>query len=264
MAQTVILLGDSITRGQVSASYIGPLRRMVSQDAFRFINHGVNNDTTYNALRRIHHIEFIAPDYVLMMIGTNDMIASRSDASAAFYILNKGLPQRPTLEWSVDNARQLVRRLKSRTQAKIGVMSIPMLGEDLSTAENETLREYNLALEEIASQEKVSFLPIYDRLAAALEGSAGQPFRLSTPLTAEFLARHLLTSEDFNTFSQRKGYHLLIDGVHLNHRGAEIIAREIASFLQTPHIGAASTDKNTTSGAMRRHDQDKPSAQTDI
>lgn len=243
MTQTVILLGDSITRGEVSASYISPLRRMVSPEAFRFINHGVNNDTTYNALRRIHHIEFIAPDYVLVMIGTNDMIASRNDASAAFYLLNKNLPQMPTLDWSIDNARQIVRRLKSRTLAKIAVMSIPMLGEDLSTAENETVRQYNQALQDIARQEAVFFLPIYDRLVKALEGSSGQPFRVSTPLTAEFLARHLLTSEDFNTFSQRKGYRLLIDGVHLNQRGAEIVAKEIASFLQASHQPAPPADE---------------------
>jgi len=232
MTQTVVLLGDSITRGQVSASYIGPLRRQFSHGGYQFINHGINNDTTYNVLRRIHHIEFLSPDYVFILIGTNDMIAARSDASAAFYILNKGLPQRPTLEWSINNAHQIVRRLKSRTAAHIGLLSIPMLGEDLTTDENENVRSYNQALKEIAVQENIGFLPTYDRLAAVLKGFNGQPFRTSTPLTAEFLARHLLYSEDFNTFSQRKGYRLLIDGVHLNRKGADIVANEIAVYLR--------------------------------
>mgnify|MGYP000235853863 CR=1 FL=1 len=231
MTQTVVLLGDSITRGQVSASYIGPLRRKLRSADFQFINHGVNNDTTYNLLRRIHHVEFLNPDFVTILIGTNDMIAARSDASAAFYMLNKGIPQRPTLEWSVANVRQIVRRLKKRTFAQIALLSIPMLGEDLTTQENENVRAYNRALSEIAQTEDIHFLPIYDRLAAALDGFNGRPFQPSAPLTAEFLARRLLYSEDFNTFSQRKGYRLLIDGVHLNRRGAEIVANEIAAFL---------------------------------
>jgi lysophospholipase L1-like esterase len=233
MARTVVLLGDSITRGQVSASYIRPLRRLMEPGEFQFINHGINNDTTFNVLRRIHHAEFLSPEFILILIGTNDLIAARSDASAAFYMLNKQLPQRPTLEWSIDNVRQIVRRLKSRTRAKIGLLAVPMLGEDLTTPENENVRAYNEALSEIAAAESVRFLPIYDRLTAALQGFDGQPFRISTPLTAEFLARRLLSREDFNTFSQRKGYRLMIDGVHLNRKGADIIAREIAAFLRT-------------------------------
>jgi lysophospholipase L1-like esterase len=233
MTQKVVLVGDSITRGQVSASYIGPLRRRFTPQEFQFINHGINNDTTYNVLRRIHHIEFITPQFIFVLIGTNDLLATRSDASAAFYILNKGLPQRPTFEWSIDNAHQIVRRLKSRTSAKIGLLSIPMLGEDLNSSENESVRIYNQSLEAIAHQEGVGFLPIYDRLTATLQGDNGEPLRTSTPLTAEFLARRVLYNEDFNTFSQRKGYRLLIDGVHLNRKGAEIVAAEIAAYLRS-------------------------------
>ncbi len=233
MGQSVILFGDSITRGQVSASFIGILRRRLSPLGYDFINHGVNNDTSYNLLRRVRRVVECCPDYITILIGTNDLIASRTDASAAFYVLNKRIPQKPTMDWTIGNLRQIIRRLKSHTSAKIALLSIPMLGEDLDTPENDRVREYNLELRHMASKESLTYLPVYESLVRHLEDMHGKPFRPSAPVTAEFLARRLLYNESFDQFSHRKGYHLLLDGVHLNRRAAEIVARLIESFIRS-------------------------------
>src|SRR5512146_3284028 len=74
--RTVVCLGDSITRGQISASFIDQLEQRLAGQGLRFINSGVNGDLAYNVLRRLDDVIEIKPDVVILMIGTNDIVAT--------------------------------------------------------------------------------------------------------------------------------------------------------------------------------------------
>src|SRR5512146_884118 len=126
--RTVVCLGDSITRGQISASFIDQLEQRLAGQGLRFINSGVNGDLAYNVLRRL--------DVVILMIGTNDIVATLRRSNTVISRVSKWLPRNPSLKWYRANLLEIVRRLKLETGAKIALASPPILGERLNSRPN--------------------------------------------------------------------------------------------------------------------------------
>lgn len=236
VTRTVVCLGDSITRGQVSASYVDMLAEQMGADGFQFVNGGVNNDLAYNVLQRLDDFIELKPQFVTLLVGTNDILARHTPYKGLGLRILKRLPQKADFGWYTANLREIVRRIKLWTQAKIGLLSIPVIGEDLSSPAIEVVKKYNVAVRQIAVQEKISYLPVFERQVQYLkttrtkpEGRAYVHFML---MTGELLAARGLFHVDYETFSRRKGYHLVTDGVHFNQQGARLIAEEIENWLR--------------------------------
>lgn len=231
MARIVVCYGDSITRGQISANYVNLLKRRMLHSNLLFLNSGVNNDVSFNLVRRIPPVIAVRPQFVTLMVGTNDVIASLSPYAALFYYAIKRLPRWPSLEWSIHSLRRVVWRLKRETNAVIGIASIPPLGENLNTFPNQRVRAYNAAVQELAAREDLCYLPVFERLTAALEQPAGREYHTNPFLLGELIIRRFIFRESFDAFAQRKGFRLLTDGVHLNERAANLVAIEMERFL---------------------------------
>jgi len=231
---TTVCFGDSITRGLVSASYIDLLHRRLAPAGFRFINAGVNGDLSTNLLRRIHRVIAMQPDYVIILIGTND-INAEIDASRFFISrVFKGISQRPTLEHYRDTMLEIVQKLKAETSAQIALASPPLIGEDLSSNANRRARAYSAALCEVAAQVGAAYLPVHERFEEVLlaEGvSHGGEYARSVLRSAELEFCHNILGESYDTIARRRGFHLVTDGIHMNSRGAEIIAAEFEKYL---------------------------------
>ncbi len=129
---------------------------------------------------------------------------------------------------------QIIRRLQQETGAKIALASLPMLGEDLNAPICRRVREYNACLQELALQEQVAYLPVYERLEVELnkvQPQPGRPFPGGS-LAFKALAQHFLLRWSLDEISRRNGFRLLTDGIHLNSRGAALVAEEIETFLR--------------------------------
>ncbi len=232
--QTVVCFGDSITRGLISANYIRILARKPSLRGFRFLNAGVNSDLTLNLLRRVRSVALLRPDVVTILVGTNDAIATVRPFSAMYFTFFKGMFYQPDLDYSAANLTRIIRYLKEHTDARVALATIPPLGEALDSRPMELIRTYNKRWQQIARREDVELLPVFERLTeylAGLGGAARRAYNGSTFLTFEFIGRHLFTGESFERFSQRKGFNLLTDGVHMNPTGARLIAEVIEAYL---------------------------------
>jgi lysophospholipase L1-like esterase len=232
MTRIVVCYGDSITRGRISANYVTMLKQRMARDNLRFLNSGVNNDVTYNLLRRIHPVIEVQPEFITVLVGTNDVIASLSPYGALFYYAFKRLPRWPSLEWSLASLRKVILRLKQETRAVIGLCSIPPLGENLNTFPNQRVRAYNAAVQEIAAANGLTYLPVFERFTAHLPHSDGREFVASVNMLGELMLRRYVFKEPFERFSRRKGFTLLTDGVHLNEPAAALVAAEIEGFLR--------------------------------
>jgi lysophospholipase L1-like esterase len=236
LTRTVVCLGDSITRGQVSANYVDLLDEKMSKDGLKFINGGVNNDLAFNVLRRLDDFIDLKPQYVTLLVGTNDILAQHTPYKGWGLRMLKHLPQKANFNWYTTNLSEIIRRIKLWTNAKIGLLSIPVIGEDLHSPAIQVVKKYNIAVRQIAAQEKISYLPVFERQVKYLkttrtkpEGKAYVHFML---MTGELVAARGLFHVDYETFSRRKGYHLVTDGVHFNQQGAKLIAEEIEKWLR--------------------------------
>jgi lysophospholipase L1-like esterase len=232
-SRLVVCLGASIVRGQVSTNLVKLLNRRMRKNGFYFVNAGVNGDLAYNVSVRVKTVADKQPDFVIVLVGTNDVIGALVPALAKWYRRTKHLPHRPTEQWYHDNILKTVHYLRENTRAEIALASLPVLGEDPTSTFNKTISAYNTHLKEIAAQEHLGYLPIYERQMEYLTRTqpTGRDFESNGRLTRGLLLRHYLLRQSFDTISKKYGYLLVTDGIHMNSLGASFITKEIESFL---------------------------------
>jgi lysophospholipase L1-like esterase len=233
-SRLVVCLGASIVRGNASTDFVKLLDQRMCKDGFRFVNAGVNGDLAYNVLLRLETVSDKQPDFIIILVGTNDVIGALVPRLAKWYRRAKKLPQLPTEEWYRDNILSIVHYLKEHTRARIALASLPVLGENLTSTFNKTICVYNAHLKEIAVQEHTGYLPIHGRQVEYLTRTqpAGRDFESNGKLTRGLLLRHYVLRQSFDTISKKYGYLLLTDGIHMNSLGASFIIEEIESFLR--------------------------------
>ncbi len=127
--KVLVCIGDSITHGSVSLNYVDMLSEKTGGKNLIVVNAGVNDYLAYNALADIDNVIRSRPDFVTILIGTNDANASISRENAARSIRNMKLPRPPDREWFAENLSGICRRLKSETKAKIALPRTADRGE---------------------------------------------------------------------------------------------------------------------------------------
>lgn len=233
--RTVVCVGDSNVSGQVSVSFVDLLRQRLSDDGFHFINAGVNGDLAYNVLLRLDAVIARHPDVVVILVGSNDVNATLSPGIRLGYRLWKRLPQDPAMDWYHGNMVRIVRLLKEKTSARIAIASPPVLGEDLSSLPNERIRAYSALLREISIEENVAYLPVHERQEEYLHQAhhvAGRPHNANSRVMWTSLFRHYVLRRSFDAIARENGFVLTTEGLHLNSRGAAVVADEVESFLR--------------------------------
>ena len=236
---TVGCFGASLTAGTVSFDYVSLLRARLSLDGFRFINHGVNGDLAWNGFQRLDRVIAQRPDYVTILIGTNDVNATLSERNRLRYHTFNRLPvERPDLAWYEENMAAIVTRLKRETRARLAVLSLPMIGEDLEHEANRRVPLYNEAIRHLAAREMIAYLPLHERMMAYLHEH--EPERANLPPRLAYrdglinvgnaLAFHA-QGLSWDEVSRRNGLLLTTDGLHLNSIGGGMIADLITEWL---------------------------------
>ena len=234
-AKLVLCAGDSITRADVSGDWIGVLRSRCDSQRFRFVNAGANGNLAWNLLQRMDRIIQHEPDFVTVLIGTNDVLATYSPVHQAMYRRQQGIRHAPTLEWYLECFDAILRRLNSETSARVAVLDIPMLGEDLDSEINARVNVYNDSLRTLAAAHEVTTLPLHDAIVASLpDHHQPTPYagKLSTPVIAAM--KHRLLRRSWDDISTRNGLFALTDHIHLNDRAAAIVADLVAQFVGLP------------------------------
>ena len=149
----MVCAGDSITHGVMSANYVKQLQDRWQFDDRRVINAGISGDLAYNLEKRLGEIVACQPDAVTVFVGTNDVAAQIDDKWRDGYMKSRGLPHYPTLEWYRDTLTRIIRRLKSETSARIALIDLPPLGENLDSSINNRVNIYNAALRTVSINE---------------------------------------------------------------------------------------------------------------
>jgi lysophospholipase L1-like esterase len=236
--KTVVCFGASLTAGTVSFNYLDLLAARPALAGFNFVNHGVNGDLAWNGLQRLDRVITEWPDFVTILIGTNDVNATMSKRNQIRYKAFNHLPTEPSLSWYECNIEAIVKRLKHETHARLALISLAVIGEDLEHEANQKVDLYNEAIRRVAWQENIPYLPLHERMVAYLREH--EPERAQLPPRLEYrdglhntgnaLALHA-TGLSWDEVSQRNGLLLTTDTLHLNSVGAGMIADLIEGWL---------------------------------
>ncbi|MFG3245608.1 SGNH/GDSL hydrolase family protein [Streptomyces sp. NPDC048187] len=239
MTTRIACLGDSLTRAQFSADYLEPLGRRRPTGDVRLARFGVNGDFAHNLLQRIDAVVADAPDVITVLVGTNDARASLAGYPVEQAMKRKRLPERPSAGWFQQCLGAVVARLRAETDATIGLLSIPVLGQQLDGAAAQASLAYSRMIAEIAAAEAVAYLPLHERQTEELRRADPPPvpYREVTPAAAVgVLVQRAVLRRGLDTISRRRGLVLTTDHVHQNSRGAALVAEVIDAGLLTRRV----------------------------
>jgi acyl-CoA thioesterase I len=239
--RTVVCFGASLTAGTVSFNYLDLLAARPALAGFRFLNHGVNGDVAWKGLQRIGKAIAEQPDDVAILIGTNDVNATLGERNLHHYLHFYKVPQPPTLEWFEESLLAIVRRFQTETRARIALLSLAVIGEDLEHEANQRVALYNEAVRRVAAATKADYLALHERMVAYLREHESD--RASLPPRLEYreglvnianaTALHA-KGVSWDEVSRRNGLLLTTDCLHLNSVGAGMIADLIEGWLVRP------------------------------
>jgi lysophospholipase L1-like esterase len=233
----VVCAGDSITRGQVSVDYVDLLRQRFHAQPYSFTNRGINYDLAYNLLNRLDQVIADEPDHVTVLVGTNDANATLGTSNRRLVTWLKRLPTKPTPEWYRDNLTAIVGRLQQDTHARISLLSIPVIGEDLDSTQIHRAGEYSAIVREVATATDVGYLPLYERQIDHLRVHGRPPgthYRAGLLLSSTASIQHFMLRRSLDDIAVRRGLQLSTDTIHQNSRGANLIADLISERLSSP------------------------------
>jgi acyl-CoA thioesterase I len=218
--------------GQSSANWVDPLQHRLAPEGYQFVNAGIDGDLAWNVLQRTGDLIRCQPDIVTLQAGTNDINATYGTWQAKTYRRQQRIPQTPTLDWYAECADEILTRLQSQTSARIAVLDIPMIGEDLSSEINRRVDTYNQALRQVAAAHAVQCLPVHDTLASLLPATHDPPPYRGRfgPMIRAGLSHNIL-HRSWDRISAANGLAVLTDHVHLNDRAASCVATLVAAFV---------------------------------
>jgi lysophospholipase L1-like esterase len=159
---TIVCFGDSNTHGNVSYDWVKDLRAELPN--MQIFNAGRNSDLTFTLLKRINEVIACQPDFVTILIGTNDINASLSKSNLRTYQSVKKIidSETPNIETFEGNYLKIVEILKTKTQAKIALLTLPMMGEDLSSEVNKKVGKYCEKIKDIGLKTNLEVLHIHE------------------------------------------------------------------------------------------------------
>jgi lysophospholipase L1-like esterase len=235
--QTIVVCsGDSITHGNMGGNYVEMLESKLPDNQYYLINAGCNADLTFTILKRLDNIIGCQPDIITLLIGSNDVNASMSDGNRKHYErlkkIDKGV--QPDFENFKQNYSQIVQRLTTETKARIAVISLPVMSEDLEHQVNKRADEYSDFIKQIAKEQHIDYLPVREQMKEYIEK---RPKKLKytyeqTDLIMNLaVVKNVLFGQSWDTICEANGNDLTHDNLHFNTRGAAIIGALVEKFI---------------------------------
>lgn len=232
----VICVGDSNTRGNVSYDWVASLQKKFPETCF--FNAGINGDLTFSLKKRWDEIIQAQPDFVNILIGTNDIQAIASDNKLKMYRdLDKiAKDEHPDMHHFKDNLLYLIGRLKKETHAKIAIMSLPLITEDLSAQSNQIADKYSHLIAQIAEDSEITYLPLREKQKNYFFSHTPHTPNKYTYKHTNFLIYraymyHYFLGKSWADISKNNGFYLLTDNLHQNEISGNMIAELLEEWL---------------------------------
>jgi lysophospholipase L1-like esterase len=247
--ETVACLGSSTTAAKGTYQWIDELAKRPQNGRFRFVNFGVGGDLSVNIAKRLDPVLRVAPDRVIVLIGTNDILATVFANFRRFTRAWKRISEEPSPAHFKHNLELITRRLQQDTSATIALTSLAPVGEALRSDDavqsrlNALVAAYNGVIGDVSHRRGTYYIPFYEHFRDQLGRSAvAKPFtRFSfAAFYRDYLFREMILRSSFDEISQRNGWEFHIDGIHLNTRGGRILTEVVQQFLDSPSRSAGS------------------------
>ncbi|HEY2086102.1 MAG TPA: SGNH/GDSL hydrolase family protein [Mycobacterium sp.] len=240
--ETISCLGSSTTASKGTYKWIDELVKRPQNSRFRFVNFGVGGDLSFNTVGVLDRVIALRPERVIILIGTNDIMASVFPNFRRFARVAKRLAEVPSPARFEENLNFIVHKLQRGINARIGLSSLAPLGEDPNSRHpvqarlNELIATYNGIIRNVASTQPVDYIPFWesfeDRLVHAGTAKPFTHFSFAS-FYRDYLFREMILRQSFDQISRVNGWQFHIDGIHLNTNGGRILTEAVQQFLDS-------------------------------
>lgn len=224
----IAFYGDSLTAGIPGASCFRLLKEKYPQHML--LNYGEGDDTAFSLHRRIVRRGLLQPvDLAFVWVGTND-VPFKPSRAASFAKRLLGKPWARTPDEFRDQYRALIEQLVPITPRLVAVSPM-LIGEAPDNPHNRYLEQLAAIIcETAADTPNAIYLDLRAPAVAALDGSRSSYLPRSVIRTLlDVLASR--SDAPIDRLSAQRGLCLTLDGVHLNHRGARLVADQFAAEI---------------------------------
>ena len=229
----VVCCGDSITHGHIGYDWVGNLRK--NDDSKIYINAGINADLTWNLNQRIDDIIKHNPDYVTILIGTNDAIGSQPvKLIQDYYIQTKNLPQVPSIEWFEEQIEIFVDKIKKNTSARIAITTLPWLGEQEDASIMNVIKSHNKIIKAIAVKYDLFILDLFSKFKEQIDSNDSIPYTTSELRRLRGLRAvvlYYIFGWSWTKIGEKYKLQLLCDHIHLNEKGGDLMEQLVKEFV---------------------------------
>ncbi|CAB9506966.1 GDSL-like Lipase/Acylhydrolase [Seminavis robusta] len=258
----LVCLGDSLTHGRVSDNWTVKIPPRVAakmkfdqpapgdfQDPVWVVNAAQNSITSWTVMReRLQSALACYPDYIIVMIGTNDVLSIYSPMACRDKVKTFLLPEAPTMAGFRRNMTEIVDFLtKASPKTEVGLCTLPPFGENLGSEGNKLVKEANEIVHSIVdshTSDKVSVLEIGERLQSQIVqrndgGKKAMEPMMMMPLQAVQAPLHSLLGASWNSMTFMSSGCILHDTLHINEDGGDVIADVVTEWLFQKNIHKA-------------------------
>ncbi|NDB28053.1 SGNH/GDSL hydrolase family protein [archaeon] len=231
--EIVVLIGDSLTHGNVQPSWVNSMRKKMGED-FEFINAGINGETTNDVLNRINEILACDPNIATLLIGNNNLMGS-------FERNERNYKKSKQVEWSINGFeneyRMIVKRL-IENDIKLAVSSLMSYGEEIGCDEFERTREYSKIIKKIADEFSLYYIPLFEEIEKYLIEKGGNRNlpkieNDSLIMLQNFMIKKILLKQSWDKISTDSRFKVTLDHIHFNNYSANLMESMVSEFIKS-------------------------------
>ena len=229
----VVFCGDSITHGHIGYDWVSALRK--KDDSKIYINAGINADLTWNLNERVDNIIKHNPDYITILIGTNDAIGSQNIKHIQdYYVSTKGLPRLPHIDWYRSELERFITTVTVQTDAKIAISTLPWLGEQSNAEIITVVKDHNDIIRLLSKKYNLTLIDLFKNFEDSIDSNNSVPYtttewRRIRGLRAVIL--HYVFGWSWNRTGKKYRLKLLCDHIHLNEKSGAIFQNLMEDFI---------------------------------
>ncbi len=234
--------GASITRGLGSFNWIKDLQKRPENARYKLLNFGVGGDPAYNGVKRLPKVIAANPQKVILAFGWNDIMLAVFDNVLKFMGGAKNLPEAPTPENFRRNLITMVDKLRAAGTHDIAIMSLSEVGENpesinpVQTELNRRFAEYSAIIKEVASSEKLYYIPLYEEMHRAILDSKNRKDFTAFRFRSFYwdTIREFIFGQSLDKVATQNGWMFHVDGIHLSSKGGLLLAKLVQDYLDQP------------------------------
>ena len=231
--EIVVLIGDSLTHGNVQPSWVNSMRKKMGEN-FEFINAGINGETTNDVLNRINEILACDPNIATLLIGNNNLMGS-------FERNERNYKKSKQVEWSINGFENEYRMIVNKlieNNIKLAVSSLMSYGEEIGSDEFERTREYCKIIKKIAEEFSLYYIPLFEEIEKYLIEKGGNTNlpkieNDSLIMLQNFMVKKILLKQSWDKISTDSRFKVTLDHIHFNNYSANLMESMVSEFIKS-------------------------------